>query len=496
MKLNELLSRYLFRRRSRRERRKKSALHPSPVTLVDIQLESRILLSGTSQPEPAATDAPTITIRSAEAGNAAVISVVSESSFTITAGDLYLAAANAVDTTDHWDLVVVETSPPELPDDSGFDAAIPPADVSRTLLASGFGTQNFFVHLDGTADNQNLRLTDASTLLQFDGHQLQIVDTNYDASPGPRGAAPDIANQIGQTKISPIETARNESSIARSDIDTAAASDDSSISSATNADRSDTTVDANSSDNVGSSHQPIDLFFAAVLDNPFWSVESEEVSHAPRAQRYPKNDIRPSVLIEFQEDTLAVEEQTYSIDSLKRRTEKSLQKSSAAKTSVFTTSDSKTTFAELLNSFVQFDTSQLLEEDQALTDWLSEQLGLTAFGEEVNDLEASTVSTTFADTNEVANNEEQIERLQQSFLKIDYSSSPDAAITILSDQPPVPPEIVGIWQRIRFDCNPRGPPVSDRATGFGFSSFPVGTAQLQQLRYSIAPRGPSVASVN
>lgn len=61
------------------------------------------------------------------------------------------------------------------------------------------------------------------------------------------------------------------------------------------------------------------------------------------------------------------------------------------------------------------------------------------------------------------------------------------------DNPPERPDILGVWQHLKFDCNPRGPPGDDRIPISGFTRRTGSGDQLHQLRFSIAPRGPSVA---
>ncbi len=86
------------------------------------------------------------------------------------------------------------------------------------------------------------------------------------------------------------------------------------------------------------------------------------------------------------------------------------------------------------------------------------------------------------------------QREQHAFSRIEILTGDGLAIVLLSDNPPEPLKIAGIWQRIKFDCNPRGPPVSDSPSASEFTQLTARIKQRQQLRYSITPRGPSAAS--
>lgn len=154
-------------------------------------------------------------------------------------------------------------------------------------------------------------------------------------------------------------------------------------------------------------------------------------------------------------------------------------------------SEIRTAFSRLLNSLVQFGTSEWFDSDSKLSDWLSEQFELASENNSSADLEVATTNTAYAGSTDALHDKQQIERLQQAYLKIDFLLTGAAAVAVLSGHSLGPPEITGMWQRIFFECNPRGPPVSDSDSGIHQMS-----ARCVQLRYSISPRGPSVVSVN
>ena len=264
--------------------------------------------------------------------------------------------------------------------------------------------------------------------------------------------------------------------------------------------RSDDYTDVDNASDVGtnySSTQPTDLFFSSD-DTPFGSIGNEDIPLATNVgQSSAHRETTPTGIAPPRQRS-DKHEQSQSLNAATLHTRKQSAQPSVSSngTEVFTTSESKTAFARLLNSLVRFDTSEFLNTDDELTDWLSEQLMLTSVGDDSSDAEADSVTTSYADSNQATHNEERIERLQQAYLKIDYLSTAAATSTILSAQSPEPPEATSIWQQIRFECNPRGPPTSDNISGSDFAQISSQSVQLQQLRYSISPRGPSVVSVN
>ncbi|MEP3482370.1 MAG: hypothetical protein ABJZ55_24210 [Fuerstiella sp.] len=78
-------------------------------------------------------------------------------------------------------------------------------------------------------------------------------------------------------------------------------------------------------------------------------------------------------------------------------------------------------------------------------------------------------------------------------IRIEAEIAALSADTVASDDPPERSDIPGVWQSLRFDCNPRGPPGEDALLISEFTRQAGDGKQLQQLRFSIAPRGPSVA---
>ncbi|MEZ6059021.1 MAG: LEPR-XLL domain-containing protein [Planctomycetaceae bacterium] len=100
----------------------------------------------------------------------------------------------------------------------------------------------------------------------------------------------------------------------------------------------------------------------------------------------------------------------------------------------------------------------------------------------------------FAEPSDSNSGPRELHREQHAMARLEVSIGGDPTLLLLSDQPPEPPEISGIWQQLKFDCNPRGPPVSDSLSGSEFGRTDAMSGQLRRLRHSIAPRGPSVTS--
>jgi len=152
---------------------------------------------------------------------------------------------------------------------------------------------------------------------------------------------------------------------------------------------------------------------------------------------------------------------------------------------------------KVLKALAQFDASAFVDlENDELTGWMHDQLGLNRIVDSFDRSESADNVNAYAATSEVSETQRDGERLQQAFLRIEVAAFPDTYVTLISQQPPEPPSVAGIWQRIRFDCSPRGPPVSQSLSGSEFTRQNSNAPQLQQLRFSIAPRGPSVISVN
>lgn len=86
------------------------------------------------------------------------------------------------------------------------------------------------------------------------------------------------------------------------------------------------------------------------------------------------------------------------------------------------------------------------------------------------------------------------ERRRRALARLERRVESHFSYALLSQEPPEQPELTGILQRLACAHNPRGPPVSDVISASGESRAHADSGQLRQLRYVIAPRGPSVAS--
>ena len=155
-------------------------------------------------------------------------------------------------------------------------------------------------------------------------------------------------------------------------------------------------------------------------------------------------------------------------------------------------------FQRLLNSFVQFDTFESVTSEIArLSDWLTEQL------ETDRELQTDTLTTDVDPADSYAeqpatqeSDDTGNQQPKHAWSRIDFGGPVEHILVTLSESPPDPPEISGLWQQIKFDCNPRGPPCSEGLPASENTRLHSSVSQLQQLRYCIAPRGPSAASVN
>lgn len=105
----------------------------------------------------------------------------------------------------------------------------------------------------------------------------------------------------------------------------------------------------------------------------------------------------------------------------------------------------------------------------------------------------SVVASDFAEAVQPAGQDSLQQTARQAVARIEVEVVTAFLDAVQNDDPPERFDILGIWQRLRFDCNPRGPPVDEPNLISEFTRQFGGDKQLQQLRFSIAPRGPSVA---
>ena len=482
MKLVKLLSRCLSRRQPRRDRRRKARLNaPAPAAaMADSELERRILLSGATGDSVSDTAANTDT-RSSEpqSGSGTVADSADDvrrqlATDAISVGDFGSASARF---------------PP-----GPFDLNRGPVGV----YVSNGNRQPFqdFTGGDDSPRNVNtvLSLSDATsrfarepTAFNFSLHSINgVLDLGQINSllPVSKNPLSSIQRSIRAVPLSPeSSTPRNEPVRALQDTESPVAEDSSNLAL-----HPDSPLPPASTD----------VFFS-LADSAAWAAGFSDERVVTDVAGQSHREVVGRSQYDSQSTRGFLPGQRRDVSALQNQLSESGTAESASQgDSVFSTADSKTALVQLLNSFVQFDTLESVDadDDDELSDWLRQQLGLSPVDGRSHDVDVGNVTNSFADSNNVAVGEKDIERLQQAFMKIDLSSYPDARITIVSDQPPEPPVVTGIWQRLRFDCNPRGPPVSDRLPGSEFTRQGGSALQLRQLRYSIAPRGPSEASVN
>lgn len=148
---------------------------------------------------------------------------------------------------------------------------------------------------------------------------------------------------------------------------------------------------------------------------------------------------------------------------------------------------------ELLPSLLIVEELSALESaDLSHEDWLRLQLNEEEHANAHDSADESPDVTASADVS--ADEEGHTTRKRRALSRLEAEPDAEIQLLYLSDEPPEQPERSGILQRLKFDCNPRGPPVNDSISVSGQNRTSVGISQLQRLRYSIAPRGPSVAS--
>jgi len=150
---------------------------------------------------------------------------------------------------------------------------------------------------------------------------------------------------------------------------------------------------------------------------------------------------------------------------------------------------------DLIDVLVQLDAvGPFTTEVGDVSTWLQAQLLKDSRREAVERGSAEESPNVCVDNTATEALERSGQREQHAFSRLEILTSDGLAILLLSDNPPEPPEIAGIWQQLKFDCNPRGPPVSDSHSASEFTQLTARIKQRQQLRYSITPRGPSAAS--
>ncbi len=157
----------------------------------------------------------------------------------------------------------------------------------------------------------------------------------------------------------------------------------------------------------------------------------------------------------------------------------------------------------LVDVLMRFSTQDLLcdfSRDE-FSDWLRRQFDLeltsaehtqSADDQSHDNLPGEPVA--YADSSPAETGRQDVQRQHPALSRIDTGGGVEHFVLLLSDQPPEPPVIVGIWQQLKFDCNPRGPPTSETLSGTATTRLDAKADQLQRLRFSIAPRGPSVTS--
>ncbi len=148
-----------------------------------------------------------------------------------------------------------------------------------------------------------------------------------------------------------------------------------------------------------------------------------------------------------------------------------------------------------LSAIIQSDTTNRMPEGgEDLSDWLQRQLLMDSQLESTERGNIDAAPDVYVAPSDQRNIEQDNEPSQQSFTRLERLASDGIVVLLLSDSPPEPAEIAGIWQRLKFDYNPRGPPISDSNSAFQFTHQDAKANQLARLRHSITPRGPSVAS--
>lgn len=110
--------------------------------------------------------------------------------------------------------------------------------------------------------------------------------------------------------------------------------------------------------------------------------------------------------------------------------------------------------------------------------------------------DTSVMASRFVEVAEPVGHDSFQQTTKQTLARIEAEVVMESLGSAPCDDPPQRSDISGIWQRLRFDCNPRGPPRDEPNLISGFTRHFGGDDQLQQLRFSIAPRGPSVAFCN
>lgn len=477
MKLIKLLSRYLSGGRPLRSRRNRTPFEQSAsaLTQTDVDLERRLLLSGiaVSPPDSASLAAENaagpLKIASAtyDAFDGLRISLDDGADLYVKSGFAVLAKPSEGATGQYVVISVASAADTEAVDHYRFELG----DASHQLLQVNYG------HVAAAEDEAKGEIIADGAVSHSNGQAIDL----------------DQRQPISKDLLAELLTPKpEEPSLTEKSSTTPAASRP--VIATSSGSAASRLADDVSGEIVSDA---TDLFFSAA-DTPLWNVDANDLQLP-----LPDSTSTTSRSKQSQLATTAIEsadrqdpEQSQSLGDAAVRARKQPSRSPGRRTDVFTTSESRTAFARLLNSLVQFDTAEFLDPESKLTDWLSEQFDLGAEDNGSEDLELASTNTAYADTTETADREQRIERLQQAYLKIDSLLASVAALTVLSDHSPIPPEIAGIWQRICFECNPRGPPVSDQISGSDFDQVEAGRIQLQQLRYSISPRGPSVVSVN
>lgn len=464
MKLMKLLSRYFPRFRQGRSARRKTAFSGQvPFGLTDSELEHRVLLAGTTSDAPDAS-----TAESGPSEDAPDPSTGQGQQSTLSGFDL--ADFLAVATFDN-SVVVGNRSP------------VDDADLYTT--PNGFG-QARPINIFYTQTGEFLgRTTDVSQPSEFD-FSLHTVNG--------------LLNSVGINSLLPLP--RNPlSSLQRSTGLTPPSSESSASQDGQEVQLESASIAEDSSIQPQHPGSPLPLAatddFFSLADNATWAADFDDGVAIVDVALPSRRDAVSRARHDLQgRRTSRLRRESGEPNLRGVASQDDGHRADASSNSVSSISNSKTAISQLLHTWVHFDATEFQETaDEELSDWLSQQLGLTMVnGGSGNADVGDTTNTSYADSNTSSDGGKDLERLQQAFLKIDFLSDSDCVVTILSDRPPEPPEIGGIWQRLRFDCNPRGPPVSDQLPGSEFTRQGANAMQLQQLRYSIAPRGPSVAS--
>lgn len=124
--------------------------------------------------------------------------------------------------------------------------------------------------------------------------------------------------------------------------------------------------------------------------------------------------------------------------------------------------------------------------------WLTQGDRIIGASELIQFARTSVIPRGFAEVAEPAGQDSFHQTTKHALARIEAEIAAVSVDAVLSDDPPERSDIPGVWQSLRFDCNPRGPPGDDSLIS-EFTRQTGGGEQLQQLRFSIAPRGPSVA---